>query len=923
MANIAIISLILFTQYFGQNKIQYRDFDFKILETEHFDIYFYTGGEELAAFAEEVLEDGYAMISEDLGVEVEFRIPAILYNSPNDFSQTNITLELIEEAVGGFSEILKNRMVVPFTGDYEEFRHVLVHELTHIFQFTIFFPSRLEALFSGDIFYSVPLWVLEGQCEFESLEWTLEDDIFVKDLIVNNRMIPLQALENYGGYIIYKQGQAFFNYVADRYGREKTAEFVHLLKAKKNLRETFIALFGVTIEDFNDQMITYYQLRYWPQITLKENFNEFARVVFDHKKTNSLYNTSTAISPQGDKIAFISDRTGTAEIIIISSIDGQVLKKLVTAEYSAGYEGLHLYQGGLSWSSDGQYITFAAKSRGTDVLYILNATNGEVYKKFTFDLDGIVYPHFSPQKQEIVFSGLKDGASDIYVLDIDSESLEQLTDDLYTDSYPSMSADGAIVFVSDRPDSTEEWQYGSYAIFVHDGNDINRLTKRTTYVASPFFDPHGGVFFVADYDSVYNLYFYSADENNIVKRTDILTGIYYPTISSDGSKIAFSYYNDYGYDVCVVKEPLDEMVDVTAPEERISEYTYEEAALRDENVKPYRTRFTFDYFVASAAYYSVLGFSGVGQIALSDILGNHYIQFSSNFYGSLTSSDIFLSYWYLKKRTDFGGLIFQYLNYFAEYPDLLIWRYLGIGGMAQYPIDRFFRVEVGAYAYKVFETRWYNYFPFYRYYTSASTNYNFFYPSLAFVFDNIKWGPVGPHKGRRVRLEGYATLFSDFDIRSVTLDYRRYFELSPRASFATRLVLAGSFGPDVDYWSIGGPGTLRGFDYYALTGSKLGFLNLEYRFPFVDYLKISVPLPIVIRNIRGVLFADFGGVYTDSFTVYETENGFRLKDLKADIGFGLRFNFLFMIFKLDWARSHDFRDFTDDWKFYLTLGPEW
>ena len=149
MNTLPLIGIILFSQYFGQNKIQYKDFDFSVVRTQHFNIYFDKGGEELAAFAEEVLEDGYVLLSEDLGIEIDFTIPVILYNSPNDFAQTNITMSLIEEGVGGFTEILKNRMVIPYTGDYEEFRHVLVHELTHVFQFAVFFPSRMEAIFSG------------------------------------------------------------------------------------------------------------------------------------------------------------------------------------------------------------------------------------------------------------------------------------------------------------------------------------------------------------------------------------------------------------------------------------------------------------------------------------------------------------------------------------------------------------------------------------------------------------------------------------------------------------------------------------------------------------------------------------------------------------------------------------------------------
>lgn len=927
----ALFCLFFFTQYFGQNKIQYKDFHFKILNTEHFNIYFYQGGEELAAFAEEALEDGYAMLSEDLGIEVDFTIPVILYNSPNDFSQTNVTLSLIEEGVGGFTEILKNRMVVHFTGDYEEFRHVLVHELTHVFQFVVFFPSKLEALFSGDIFYSIPLWVMEGHCEFVSLGWDLGADVFMRDLIMNNNAIPLSALGNYGGYVIYKEGQAFFNYVAEKYGRQKVGEFLHFLKAKKSLETTFITLFGVTVDDFNDRFIRYYQMEYWPKIDLQDYFDKFARIIYNHKKTKSIYNTSTAISSKGDKVAFISDRSGVAELIIISSIDGQIIKKLVKAKYSAGYEGLHLYRGGLAWSPDDKYITFAVKSRGEDVLVIMNAQNGKVHKRLKFNLDGIYSPKFSSDGDKIVFSGLEDGSSDIYILDIESEIIEKITDDIYVDQYPNFSLDGSIVFVSDRPDSNEEYHFGNYAVFICEGGYIERWTPRSSYVASPFFTPEGDLFFVADYDTAYNLYWYSNNETKIVKKTDILTGIYYPTISADGNKIAFSYLNDYGYDVCVVKNPLTKMLACETPEEIATEFTYEEVELDKERIKKYRPKFTFDYFVASASYYSVLGFSGLGMIALSDILGNHHIQFASNFYGSLTSSDIFINYWYLKKRIDYGFTVFQYLNYFREYGynDLLVWRYLGVGGIMQYPFHRFLRVELGAYAYKVYETRWLNFFPLYRADQYRDSTYNFFYPSLAFVFDNVRWGSVGPHSGRRVRIEGYATLFSDYEIRSSILDYRRYFHLSPRASFAARLVLAGSFGPDPDYWSIGGAYTLHGFDYYALSGSKLGFLNFEYRFPFIDRLKIAFPLPIEFKDIRGVLFTDFGGVYTDSFKVYETQGGFHLHDLKMGIGAGLRFNFLYIIFKFDVARATNLQTWIDEngvrseWKYYFTIGPEW
>jgi len=37
----------------------------------------------------------------------------------------------------------------------------------------------------------------------------------------------------------------------------------------------------------------------------------------------------------------------------------------------------------------------------------------------------------------------------------------------------------------------------------------------------------------------------------------------------------------------------------------------------------------------------------------------------------------------------------------------------------------------------------------------------------------------------------------------------------------------------------------------------------------------------------------------------------------------VRMTFMYMIFKFDIGRAYNFQDFTDDWKYYLTIGPEW
>src|ERR1041384_79330 len=76
--------------YFGQNKIQYRRFDWRVLRGEHVDLYYYPEEEELGRVALAYAEDSYDALQRRFNHAVTRRIPLIVYASHSDFEQTNI-----------------------------------------------------------------------------------------------------------------------------------------------------------------------------------------------------------------------------------------------------------------------------------------------------------------------------------------------------------------------------------------------------------------------------------------------------------------------------------------------------------------------------------------------------------------------------------------------------------------------------------------------------------------------------------------------------------------------------------------------------------------------------------------------------------------------------------------------------------------
>ena len=122
-------ALTLFGQ-FGQNRVQYKDFDWYFIQTEHFDIYFTQNGKNVAEFTAHAAEEAYESLSSKLNYQLNNRLSLVVYDSHNDFQETNITDGYLSQGIGGFTEPFKNRVVFPFEGSYEKFRHVIAPPFT-------------------------------------------------------------------------------------------------------------------------------------------------------------------------------------------------------------------------------------------------------------------------------------------------------------------------------------------------------------------------------------------------------------------------------------------------------------------------------------------------------------------------------------------------------------------------------------------------------------------------------------------------------------------------------------------------------------------------------------------------------------------------------------------------------------------------
>jgi len=567
---------------FGKNKVQYKDFEWYYIQTDHFDIFFSQTGADLAEFTSKEAEKSLESIQNSFHYRINNRIPIIIYNSQNDFQETNVTDAYLSEGIEGFTELFKNRVVIQFMGSYKKLRHLIHHELTHAVMNDMFYGGSIQNIIANNISIQLPLWFSEGMAEYQALGWDVDTDMFIRDAAINEYLPDIEMLS---GYFAYRGGQTLFYYISQKYGKEKIGELINKVRSSGNVEEGFKSAVGLSIKDLNERWKKEVKKVYWPDIAIRKDPDEFAKRLTDHREDGGFYNTSPAISPQGDKIAFLSNRDYYFDVYIMSAIDGEIIKRIVKGNRSADFEELNILTPGLTWSPDGSKIALSVKSEGYDVIYILDIESEE-RESLPIRIEGIKSVVWSPAGNKIAFIGHTAEQSDIYCYDLDTREITLLTNDVFTDDDPAWSHDGkSVMFSSDRINYIENNPMPkSFKIYKHnyeqkDLYSVNIETKKISRItnmpgsdeSSPVCGPDGKeILFVSDLNGINNIYKkkMQISENDIAENSDdepvpitnSLNGLYQLSASKDGKKLVFSTLYQGAFNIFLMNNPFEPKV---------------------------------------------------------------------------------------------------------------------------------------------------------------------------------------------------------------------------------------------------------------------------------------------------------------------------------------------------------------------------
>jgi len=434
---------------FGKNKVQYFDYYWSYYRFEDFDCYFNEYGRDLAQYTADYAMKKLEEIEDFFDYTLEKRLIFIIYNKNAEYKQSNIGLITFEEETyntGGFSRIIKNKVMLYYEGDHVAYQKQIAASITEVIINEMLYNADIRDRVSSSSLIYMPDWYLKGLINYVGYGWDYDAENRVKDGFRSGKYKNINHLEYDDARYA---GQSFWRFLGKKYGDALIPNIIYLTKVYKNVNDGFLYVMGQELKDI---------LKEWKAFYLDEFSTDKNQPTIDEntvrKSKKEQIFQQVRVSSDGQYIAFVTNDWGRKKIRLYNQTTGK-LKTIFSIEPRFEQVTDNTYPA-IAWHPSGKILTFVNDEKANLVMYFYRVNERSTEKRNLLYFDKILDFSYSPEGSRLVFSAVKDGNTDLYIHTIASGTNEQITRDVADDLHASFLKDSPdeIIFSSNRLSDT-------------------------------------------------------------------------------------------------------------------------------------------------------------------------------------------------------------------------------------------------------------------------------------------------------------------------------------------------------------------------------------------------------------------------------------------------------------------------------------
>ncbi|MDJ1480553.1 hypothetical protein QNI16_08660 [Cytophagaceae bacterium YF14B1] len=535
---------------FGKNRIQYKNFNWKVITTTNFEVYYYQEGNEQAYFAARHVESDFDRIADLLGYTPYSKTKIFIYNSITDLQQSNVGLNNDITLVGGQTNFVKSRVEIAYTGSAVNFKRELSLGISRMFITEMMFGGSLKDMVQSSYLLSLPEWFVSGAAAYVAEGWGAEMDDFVRDMIVHKNLKRPSTLTGDDAMLV---GQSIWNYIAERYGKSNISNILNLTRIIRNEESSIVSTLGVyPYSNFLKEWRNYYTTMNVPIINTYTMPREDMRA---RKNSRDKYDyNQVKISPNGKLVAYSENYNGRYTVY---AKDVKTSKR--TTLMAGGYRTINQRFDEqiplIGWRNNNQVVVIHAKA-GEYVVSVYDMTkpfyNRLVNRKFLKSFTQVKDFDVSSDGRTLIMSAVRNGKNDIFLYDIGRGAITTVTEDLYDDLNPHFigESSNAFVFSSNRISDTLKTDKGSFQtitpnfdLFVYDPSQSTTLLQRIVNTAGNETQPvvnRDNIYFLNDITGINHLYRYQLSNRSVQPVTSFRQSLLSYDIHPSDSSLAYT-----------------------------------------------------------------------------------------------------------------------------------------------------------------------------------------------------------------------------------------------------------------------------------------------------------------------------------------------------------------------------------------------